>query len=350
MTRLLPARMNRILWGLLISGICGWNSASGQAPSPLKVQEFVFESAPFKSCHASTLVETGAGDLLCAWFAGDAEGRTNVSIWLSRKTPAGWSTPSELVTGVQPDGTRYPCWNPVLTRSPEGVIELFYKVGPKPDRWWGMHMVSSDDGLTWSRSRPLPPHVLGPIKNKPEWFQDGRLLAPSSDESPVTDTWVIRMESRIPSGEWTTTGPIADPEQTHPIQPSILKLSDGRLQILCRSRSGSIVQSFSPDGGQTWSPIEKSKLPNPNAGTDALTLASGIHILIYNPTTKGRTPLELATSRDGLVWTSLAVLESEPGEYSYPTVIQTRSGEIHGTYTWKRQRIRHYIIPSQQVK
>ncbi len=333
------------LWFLIAVAVCMGPTSTARAQSAAPVQEFIFETAPFKSCHASTLVETSQGDLLCAWFAGDAEGRNNVSIWISRKGTEGWSAPIELVTGIQSDGQRFPCWNPVLTRSPQGNIELFYKVGPKPDRWWGMVVTSSDEGRTWSGSRPLPPHVLGPIKNKPEWLPDGRLLAPSSDESPVTDTWAIRMEARLPSGEWTTTGPLADPEQTHPIQPSILRLADGRLQILCRSRSGSIVQSFSPDGGRTWSPIEKTSLPNPNSGTDAVTLDSGLHVLIYNPTKKGRTPLELATSTEGQTWTRLAVLESEPGEYSYPTVIQTRSGDIHGTYTWKRQRIRHYVVP-----
>src|SRR5206468_12359652 len=33
------------------------------------------------------------------------------------------------------------------------------------------------------------------------------------------------------------------------------------------------------------------------------------------------------------------VLESEPGEYSYPAVIQTSDGLVHISYTWKRQRI-----------
>ena len=89
-----------------------------RADEPAVVQEFVFEQAPFKSCHASTLLETGSGELLCAWFAGDAEGRANVGIWISRKGLGGWSAPFEVITGVQTDGTRYPCWNPVLTRSP----------------------------------------------------------------------------------------------------------------------------------------------------------------------------------------------------------------------------------------
>jgi len=54
--------------------------------------------------------------------------------------------------------------------------------------------------------------------------------------------------------------------------------------------------------------------------------------------------LNLAISKDGKTWEAALVLEKEPGEYSYPTIIQTADGMVHITYTWKRQRIRHLII------
>ncbi len=43
-------------------------------------------------------------------------------------------------------------------------------------------------------------------------------------------------------------------------------------------------------------------------------------------------------------WEAALVLESEPGEYSYPAVIQAADGKVHVTYTWKRQRVRHVVI------
>ena len=87
-----------------------------------------------------------------------------------------------------------------------------------------------------------------------------------------------------------------------------------------------------------------SQLPNPNSGTDAVTLRDGRHLLIYNHTAKGRSPLNLAISRDGKTWQAALVLESEPGEYSYPAIVQTADGLVHVTYTWKRKRVKHAVI------
>ena len=92
-------------------------------------------------------------------------------------------------------------------------------------------------------------------------------------------------------------------------------------------------------------------LPNPNSGIDAVTLADGRQLLVYNHTTRGRGVLNVAVSDDGTHWAAALVLESEPGEeFSYPAVIQTRDGLVHVTYTWKRRKVRHVVIdPSKLV-
>jgi len=116
------------------------------------------------------------------------------------------------------------------------------------------------------------------------------------------------------------------------------------MQILCRSRQKVITQSWSQDAGRTWSPMTATSLPNPNSGLDAVTLADGRQLLVYNHTTTGRSPLDLAVSSDGKTWTLALVLEDRPGEFSYPAVIQTRDGRVHITYTCLRQTIKHVVV------
>lgn len=143
------------------------------------------------------------------------------------------------------------------------------------------------------------------------------------------------------------------------IQPSVLFHKDNRLQALCRTRNSVIAATWSRDGGKTWSPLEKTDLPNPNSGTDAVTLADGRQLLVYNhsappperPTKGVRYPLDVAISGDGIAWKHVLALETEPRDngYAYPAVIQASDGLVHITYTWDRQRIKHVILDPKKL-
>src|SRR6266705_2889974 len=93
--------------------------------------EFIYEQAPFPSCHASSIAES-TGGLVAAWFGGTREKSPDVGIWISRRDKKAWSKVVEIANGVQPAGGRYPCWNPVLFQPAHGPLLLFYKVGPSP--------------------------------------------------------------------------------------------------------------------------------------------------------------------------------------------------------------------------
>jgi alpha-L-rhamnosidase len=47
---------------------------------------------------------------------------------------------------------------------------------------------------------------------------------------------------------------------------------------------------------------------------------------------------------DGRRWDAALVLEDQPGEFSYPAVIQAADGLVYVTYTWNRKRIKHTVI------
>lgn len=323
-------------------------AGSGQAgPSAVISSGFIYDTAPFPSAHASTIVHVGGG-LVAAWFGGTRESAPDVGIWVSRHVGGRWTPPVEVATGVQPDGTRHPCWNPVLFETGPGVLSLFYKVGPRPTTWWGMVRTSRDNGRTWSDARRLPEGILGPVKNKPVRLDDGTIVSGSSTETPdKANAWRVHFERSTDNGDtWSIVraAPAVPGPQVDAIQPSILVHPDGRLQAVGRSRSQRVFETWSADKGRTWGPVTLTTLPNPSAGTDAITLRDGRHLIVYNHTPKGRTPLNVALSRDGKVWEPALVLESEPGEYSYPAVIQAPDGLVHITYTWKRQRIKHVVV------
>jgi len=317
-------------------------------------EEFLYEKAPFPSCHSATLVETPTG-LVAAYFGGAKERDPDVEIYISRWVDGKWLAPVSAADGVQKDGKRLPTWNPVLYQIPQGDLLLFYKIGPKPSEWWGMMKTSKDGGKTWSEALKMPDGYIGPVKNKPTLLSNGNLFAASSKEG---NGWKIHFEVTNDNGKtWRTIGPI-EGNGINAIQPSILQHGNGKLQILARSQSRAIAESWSIDNGETWSPLAKTTLPNNNSGTDALTMKNGKHVLVYNHVlppgelAKGpRTPLNVSISKDGKKWWAALILEDSPiSQYSYPAVIQTADGMLHFIYTWRREKIKHVVVDPSKLK
>ncbi|MDP3071916.1 MAG: sialidase family protein [Opitutaceae bacterium] len=324
--------------------------ASAQG-TPVIRSEFIYEQAPYPSCHASTIVETTPGKLVASWFGGTAEKNPDVGIWVAHHDGTGWSAATEVANGVRPGAARVPTWNPVLFQPKSGPLLLFYKVGPSPQTWWGELRTSADGGRTWSAARRLPDGIYGPIKNKPVQLPDGTLLCPTSDETDERPSkWRVYFERTPDLGvTWTKTEFFNDGLEVAAIQPSVLFLGGDKLQAVGRTRQGKVFTITSPDLGRTWGKMSLTTLPNPSAGTDAVTLADGRHLLVYNNTPRGRTPLSVAVSRDGAEWKHVLDLETAPGEYSYPAIIQSADGRVHITYTWKREKIRHVVLDPKKL-
>ena len=389
-------------------------------PAILK-DEFLYERTFFPEAHASTIVETKKGDLVAAYFGGTHEKDPDVCIYVNIKKKGSdkWSTPilaadgvldlsdprikyaglsgmSEETTSAEAGPVkafsekkgfitydyitkksrislpktlkRKSCWNPVLFEMPNGELWLFFKIGSSVGDWTGWLAKSKDGGKTWSDKEPLPfdsegRAFLGPIKNKPELIGN-RLLCGSSTEG---NGWRFHMEIYdLKTKQWkyvpveSTEATKTDDMKQHPIdciQPSILKLKDGRLQVLMRTHNARLATSFSSDNGDTWTPVTLSEVENNQSGTDAVTLADGRHALIYNNfetlpmTPKGvRTPCSIALSDDGTHWHHALTLEDSPiDQYSYPAIIQGKDGKLHAVYTWRRLRIAYKEIDPAQL-
>ena len=331
-------------------------------------RERIFTQAPFATAHASTVVELHDGSLMAAWFGGSAEGNRDVSIWGARRNGEAWSALVELVR--EPGAA---CYNPVLFYTGDGVLWLYYKFGESPAGWTAGRRFSTDGGCSWSEAEHLPAGLYGPVRAKPLVMADGTIVSGTSVET--YRSWAVWIERSTDHGKtWTKAGPITIPKEftrsgfkgdipaavpgsqewEHTegiIQPSVVSLGAGRLRLYARStaRTARICVADSADGGVSWTQARPIHLPNPNSGIDAVALADGRVVLVYNHTDVGRSPLNLAVSRDGEQFTMFETLESDPGEYSYPAIIQGANGDLHITYTWNRKSIVYVRFPLRAV-
>jgi len=330
------------------------NAQPKQWSKGIITNEFIFEKAPYPECHAATIAETKQG-LVAAWFGGTKERNPDVCIWVSRLVNGKWTEAINVANGIQNDTLRYACWNPVLYQVSGGDLLLFYKIGPSPAKWKGFFRSSKDGGITWSAQQALPNGILGPVKNKPVTLKNGDILSPSGTEN---DGAKVHFELSSDKGKtWRVIGPLNDGKTVKALQPTILFHRGDSLQMLCRTQNRAIYESWSADNGNTWSPLDKTSLPNNNSGIDGVTLKDGRQLLVYNHVlppgnlAKGaRTPLNVAVSNDGKTWYAALILEDSPiSQYSYPSVIQTADGLVHIVYTWRRQRIKHVVIDPKKL-
>jgi len=328
----------------------------------LPQKDFVFgDDRPFPQCHASTLTRLADGRFLVAWFGGTQEKDDDVGIWLVKGKPGGWSDPVEIAK-IRED----PHWNPVLFRTPDGKIMLFFKVGKTIDLWETWVKTSTDEGETWSEAEELvagDKGGRGPVRNKPIVLSDGTWLAGASNENNrVWNVFVDRSEDQGKTWQASEYLDLDRDEITGEgvIQPTLWESSPGNVHMLIRSSAGAICRSDSEDYGKTWSPIYKTDLPNPNTGIDLTQLPDGSLALAYNQDDENwgaRAPLTLALSYDnGKTWP--AQLDIETGgedadrrsdEFSYPAIISF-GDTIALTYTWQREKIAFWTGTKENIQ
>jgi predicted neuraminidase len=187
----------------------GENSSAGNGLKKDKIGEFIFETAPFASPHASTVIELPNGELMSAWFGGTYEGNPDVAIWGSRWSNGKWSAPVEL---IRESGT--PTWNPVLFYTKDKKLWLYYKFGTNPTMWTAGRRWSDDNGKTWSAVEHLPAGLYGPIRAKPLVMDDGTIVSGTSVET--YRNWAVWIERSTDNGQtWTKIGPITIPQDLY---------------------------------------------------------------------------------------------------------------------------------------
>ena len=308
-------------------------------------REFVIDNnCPTKSSHASTIIAMDNGEIGVAWFGGTYESHDDVDIWFSYRNKKGWSIPVRITADLN-----IPHWNPVLFKNDDGSITLFFKVGKKIPDWQTYYSITTDYGRTWSEPVQLVEGDTsggrGPVKNKAIKLNSGRILAPSSTEQ--NKDWRCFVDiSDDNCKTWSKTDFIERPKRygktVGMIQPTLWESENDTVHMFVRTNSRYVYRSDSVDGGKTWCPAYKTGLFNNNSGIDIAQTDNGKLFLVSNPVKENwgeRTPLTVVCSDDnGNTWGLGAVIESMPGEYSYPAII-ANGNELLVTYTWNRKKI-----------
>jgi predicted neuraminidase len=307
--------------------------------------ELIFNKIPgYPVHHCSTITEAPNGDLLVSWYSGSYESSDDQVLFLSRrkKNSRFWSTPELLVRSPgKPPG------NAILFTDQLKRIWLVWgrMDGAQPmsrGKGWDacklFYRTSSDSGVTWTKDQPFYHDTVGWLpRNLPLFLADGTLVVPISDELNGHGTDLsFFLATKDNGATWTRSGIMRGGEQ-----PTIIERNDGSLVAYLRVRP-SILAFESKDGGKTWSEPHTTQWKNPDAGISMRRLKNGHVLLVFNNQDNARTPLHIARSLDQAeTWGKPFELESNPGEYSYPSVMQTSDGKIHIIYTFRRYSIKH---------
>jgi predicted neuraminidase len=338
-----------LLFGAIVLSSCNskkTDTAEGaSADSLASKKEFVFgDDRPFAQCHASTLVRLNDGQFLIAWFGGTEEKNPDVGIWVSKGKPGNWSAPKE-VAKIREDAH----WNPVLQKTADGKVILYFKVGKEIAQWETWVKTSADNGETWSEAYELvkgDKGGRGPVKNKLIELSNGDWLAGASNE---VNRWEVFVDRSMDKGKTWTASPYFKIDTMEikgkgAIQPTLWESTPGHVHMLIRTTGGVIARSDSKDFGKTWSTIKKTSLPNPNSGIDLTKITDGTLVLAYNPDNENwgsRSPLSLILSYDdGQNWTDKIDIATgkKEDEYSYPAIISW-GDSVAVTYTFNRQKV-----------
>jgi predicted neuraminidase/peroxiredoxin len=305
--------------------------------------EMVFEKIPGAPAHhCSTITITPRGDLLCLWYGGSYESADDQTLFLARR-PKGsrfWETPQAIVHNAQ-----RPPGNGVIFVDGRKTVWIIWcrmespRPRPRGTGWDNCRLMfrrSEDDGHTWSADQEfLGDDMRAVPRNPPLRLANGDLILAVEAYVPGRSGSAFFV-GHDGGTRWTSAG-----FATGGNQPATIERGDGSLFALLR-HAPRLMQTESRDGGKTWSKSVPSKIRNPDAGITMTKLTNGHLILVFNDTDTARTPLSVARSLDeGLTWETPMVLETNPGEYSYPCVIQATDCRIHVSYTFRRYSIKH---------
>lgn len=263
-------------------------------------------------------------DLL--WFEGSAEAQADVDIFAApiRKAAAGWQAgaPARLVTRsglgavMAPRQLVVTLGNTIENEARPGhLFATVVSVGG-----WAMASVADlrvDDGVRSGRKLNLSPllnrsHL---VKSPMVEYADGSRGLPAYFEMGLMHGVLVRFGP----GEHARIRDIRriDGPGLQPIQPMIVPLDDRRAVAFLRdfdTTRGRLLISRTTDGGQSWTAVTRTDIPNPSSPVAALPLGGGRILMAMNDDPERPGDLRLSLSRDeGGSWEVLHRFAAQEG-------------------------------------
>ncbi|NTE56161.1 glycosyl hydrolase [Agrobacterium tumefaciens] len=355
--------------------------------------------SPMIQNHASFLHLADDGALLCAWFGGTLEGKSDISIFASVLMPGAtsWGAPQRL--SHDPAHSEQ---NPVLFTAPDGALWLFHTAQPSGNQdecRIRMARVTRDttapEKLVSEEGRfldlPKGCFIRAPLRIR----DDGAWLLP-----------IFRCIQR-PGQKWNGSHDTAAlgisrdngltwqlqelENSTGCVHMSPVSGGDARYSAFFRRRQADFVyRTESTDGGRSWSKPLATDVPNNNSSIAAIRLSDGRLAMICNPVSAAqssdrraslydelgeddgrpdadpsggcvpvwgvpRAPVSICLSDDdGRSFPTHILIEDGPGtclsndstdgrnlEMSYPWLLEAPDGTLHASYTYHRRAIKY---------
>jgi predicted neuraminidase len=362
---------------LVKSGLYCVSAAAADTDAASHRAELIFPLHPQHN-HAPAIVECPNGELLVSWYRGSGErSADDVAVYGARlrRGDKQWGEAFLMAdTPGFPDGNTamfidsqhrlWLFWPLVIANSWESCLTHYrissdYEKGGAPKwSWQGIIALKPVDfeqqmlkGFAERQKMFDVPLRVGnpdrykPLLNdklatrlgwqprcKPTVLPSGRILLPLYSDTFSVSLMAISDDQ---GQTWQASQPLAGFGN---IQPAVVRREDGTLVAYMRENGPvrRIRVAESKDDGMSWGPVGAIDLPNPGSGLDAVRLADGKWLLIYNDTNKGRSSLAVSLSDDeGKTWKWTRHLERhDSGQYHYPAVIQGRDGTIHAVYSY----------------
>ncbi len=297
------------------------------------------------------------GRLWAAWFGGGDNAHAFVAVASSDDEGRTWSQPRVVIDPHDP-ALPYPrsCVVANLWTDPQGRLWLFFNqsMGHYDGRsgLWAAHTENPDaENPVWSE----PVRIWdGVALQKPTVLSNGDWALPVvlwwktalfADLDPFRGSNVFVSSDQ--GKTWQRRGMATFPHSDFQ-EPMIVERRDGSLWMTARTKKN-IWESFSTDGGRTWSPAQFSGIANASSRHFIRRLSSGNLLLVKHGKIIDQTPQRKEgrkdTSRseltaflsddDGKTWKGGLVLD-ERADISYPDGVQAPDGSIFISYDHDR--------------